>query len=115
MAYLAHAMNDVLARTRAKRETETRRREQSDREAAEQKRRTEEDAKNRIELELRERAFAQFVAAQPTRSESEIVAEICRRSEFPMTTGQIGRMFAIGAWWDAQTTKNQAGYAQEVG
>jgi hypothetical protein len=99
MAYLAVAMNDVFEKVRAQKAARRQRAEAEEHAAEKARKEADEDEKITQEIEVRERAFAAFVAE---RDEARIVEEICKNNKYPVTSGRMGRAFAIAQWWHTQ-------------
>jgi hypothetical protein len=104
LAYLAVAMNEVLAKIQERKVAEAHRNEMLAQREAQARRQAEEGERMRRECEIRSQAFARFVGGG---DEAAIVAEICRRQGFPMTTGHVGRMFAVAQWWQALSSEER--------
>ncbi|HLE00053.1 MAG TPA: replication protein [Bdellovibrionota bacterium] len=107
MAYLAVAMNEILAKVCDRERLALRRAEEAARFEAEARRQSEEDAREQLEQATRERAFSKFLENQ---NEAEVIAQTCIKHNFPITTGPIARSFAISRWWSVHAKSE--GYAE---
>jgi hypothetical protein len=111
MAYLSVAMNEVLGQVRERAAHDAR-----NEEAAFQKKKAAEQEAALAAIEAREgeiqlHAFRRFCAG---RDEAEVIGEINREQGFPISTGQIGRSFAISHWWRGLSDRERAVAAAEA-
>ena len=105
MAYLGHAMHQVIPTLQSDRRSEQEYRERELARATLAQRRIEQEASESLEWARKERAFNRAFSSEE--KQREVIVEGCRFSPFRSTT-EAGRSYSIGKWWDGLSTYDKA-------